>query len=158
MRPAVAVRDRLIHEIHDLPLPRLLKFGFTRPVASLNAVCISETAVVRVEGVGDLYVAENACPIICWDVAKVPVGDTVREKPVKAVAPMGLTPMLPAADSLVSASAISEGWTPTDRRRRDSRNPCFSEDGKIASSGQIDRRGTNSDCAVGNGLRTSVTD
>jgi len=37
------------------PLPRLVKFGFTLPVASVNAVPMSPMATVSVEGVGAEY-------------------------------------------------------------------------------------------------------
>ena len=36
----------------DAPAPRLRKLGGVRPAASTAAVCMSETAVVNLEGVG----------------------------------------------------------------------------------------------------------
>jgi hypothetical protein len=44
------------------PLPRLVKFGFTLPVASVNAVPMSAMATVSVDGVGVEYEAAKSFP------------------------------------------------------------------------------------------------
>jgi hypothetical protein len=81
-----------------LPLTRFTKLGFTLPLASVKAVCMSEMAVMSCEGVGDVYDAANSSPVTCVDVEKVPVGSNVRENPVKPVEETGLTPMFPVIE------------------------------------------------------------
>jgi hypothetical protein len=56
---------------------------------------MSLTAVVRLEGVGDVYVAAYTLPVTCGELAKVPVESAVSEKPVMYVAAAGLQPMSP---------------------------------------------------------------
>lgn len=71
--------------------------GEARPNPSVNAACMSSTAVVNVEGVGDVKSAASNWPTTCAEVAKVPADAFVSENPVRAVAAIGLTPTFPAA-------------------------------------------------------------
>ncbi len=81
---------------HNVPLARLVNPGFTRPVASLNAVPMSPIATVKVAGVGAAYDAAKMCPVTWLEVEKVPPESRVRVNPVRPLAEMGLVPMLPA--------------------------------------------------------------
>ncbi len=81
---------------HGIPPARLVNPGFTRPVASLNAVPMLATATVKVAGVGAAYDAAKRCPVTWLEVENVPPESRVRVNPVRLTAEMGLVPTLPA--------------------------------------------------------------
>ena len=66
-----------------------------RPAASVNASCMSPTAVVRVEGVGEVLLAAYTFPVTCRDRENRFVASAINENPVTYVAAAGLTPRLP---------------------------------------------------------------
>jgi len=88
-KPGVRIRPPIA------PVARLTKLGFDRPFASVNAVAMSPTATVRVEGVGVAYEAAKIFPVTWVEVENCPVESRMRENPVRPGAAMGLTPMAP---------------------------------------------------------------
>lgn len=63
----------------------------------VNAVPMSDTAVIRVTGTGGAKLAAVTRPKTCVEVADVRCGLMTSENPVIPAALMGLTAMLPAA-------------------------------------------------------------
>ena len=59
---------------------------------------MSDIAVVSVDGVGLGNEAARSLPVTWLDVAKVPSGARTKEKPVNAVAAVGLSPISPASN------------------------------------------------------------
>jgi hypothetical protein len=101
MRPPIAPKpgvrlDGRLQLIRNSPVPRLVKFAFNRPFASVNAVAMSPMATVSPAGVAGAYEAAVIFPTTCVDVEKVPVESRMRVNPVTAVAAIGLTPIFPA--------------------------------------------------------------
>src|SRR4051794_15046334 len=77
-----------------LPAPSPMTSG-ARAAAEVKASCISLTAVVRVDGVGDAWLAAYTFPRTCVDFENVFVGSAINEKPVMYDAAAGLTPRFP---------------------------------------------------------------
>lgn len=89
----VGIRSKLTQYI---PERRLSELGWRREFPLTNAACMSRTAVVNCEGVGDVKSAASKLPTTWLEVADVPEGDLVKENPVSDVPEAGLTPTFPA--------------------------------------------------------------
>ena len=59
---------------------------------------MSDIAVVSVDGVGLVNEAASSLPVTWVEVANVPSGARTKEKPVSAVAAVGLSPISPASN------------------------------------------------------------
>mmetsp|Transcript_7247 Transcript_7247/g.20482 ORF Transcript_7247/g.20482 Transcript_7247/m.20482 type:complete len:100 (-) Transcript_7247:265-564(-) len=83
-----------------LPPPILNPWVLARCEASLYAVSMSLTAMVKIVGVGALSVGAKAKPVTCEDLENSADESAVKLKPVMAVPAMGETAMLPVMEEL----------------------------------------------------------
>src|SRR2546423_1408010 len=84
------------------------KSGVGRPAASVYAVCMSLTAVVRLIGVGGAWSAANTWPTT-WGEVAYPVA-SVRQKPVMKLSAAGLKLELEMVEGAIDSLKVA--WMP----------------------------------------------